>query len=199
MTAAADIPPAAQPDGIPWERGRPARIRNLPTLPPPPPDPGVNHKHPLHHKPETGFTSCQAMGQGALCRPQDHSPPGGGSRQDRGEARGRAGGGAPPPRLVIYREKISVPRLGGPAPPPTASAFAFRLGFCDSPSWERGRPARILSLPTRPPPPVPGRPHPAPWNGVLRRGKHKGTFPVDRSGGDKRSCARPWGNTRGRC
>ena len=55
-------------------------------------------------------------------------------------------------------EKISVPRLGGPAPPPTASAFAFRLGFCDSPSWERGRPARILSLPTRPPPPVPGRP-----------------------------------------
>ena len=26
MTAAADSPPAAQPDGIPWERGRPARI-----------------------------------------------------------------------------------------------------------------------------------------------------------------------------
>ena len=90
-------------------------------------------------------------------------------------------------------EKISVPRLGGPAPPPTASAFAFRLGFCDSPSWERGRPARILSLPTRPPPPVPGRPYPAPLNGVLRRGapdcpemplvanlaieeKHKGTL-----------------------
>ena len=39
-------PPAPQPDGIPWERGRPARIRNLPMLPPPPPDPGVNHKHP---------------------------------------------------------------------------------------------------------------------------------------------------------
>ncbi len=74
MTAAADSPPAAQPDGIPWERGRPARILSLPTLPPPPPDPGVNHKHPLHHKLETGFTSCQAMGQGALCRPQDHSP-----------------------------------------------------------------------------------------------------------------------------
>ena len=27
MTAAADIPAAAQPDDIPWERGRPARIR----------------------------------------------------------------------------------------------------------------------------------------------------------------------------
>ena len=26
-------PPAAQPDGIPWERGRPARILSLPTRP----------------------------------------------------------------------------------------------------------------------------------------------------------------------
>ena len=44
--------------------------------------------------------------------------------------------------------------LAARRPPPTASAFAWRLGFCDSPSspgrgrvmgisWERGRPARI--------------------------------------------------------
>ncbi len=148
MTAAADIPPAAQPDGIPWERGRPARIRNLPTLPPPPPDPGVNHKHPLHHKPETGFTSCQAMGQGALCRPQDHSPPGGGSRQDRGEARGRAGGGAPPPRLVIYREK----NIGSPAWRPGATPHRISLRLS----------ARLLRLPflgARA-----SRPHPVPAN-----------------------------------
>ena len=141
------------------------------------------------------------MGQGAWCRPQESLPPGGGSRQDRGEARGRADGGAPPPRLVIYREneKISVPRLGGPAPPPTPSAFAFRLGFCDSPSWERGRLARILSLPTRPPPPVPGRPETllvllvAQVIPVIQQRPLLAMvpFPVDRSGGDRRSCARP--------
>ena len=44
------------------------------------------------------------------------------------------------------------PRPETRRPPPTASAFAFRLGFCDSPlrgksdgsrtPWERGRPAR---------------------------------------------------------
>ena len=33
-------------------------------------------------------------------------------------------------------KKISIPRRGGPAPPPTASAFACRLGFCDSPQRE---------------------------------------------------------------
>ena len=94
-------------------------------------------------------------------------------------------------------EKISVPRLGGPAPPPTASAFA--LGFCDSPSWERGRPARILSLPTRPPPPVPGRPETllvllvAQVIPVIQQRPLLAMvpFPVDRSGGDRRSCARP--------
>ena len=45
------------------------------------------------------------------------------------------------------------PRAAGRHAPPTASAFAWRLG-CDSPlqcgaigiSWERGRPARILLL-----------------------------------------------------
>ena len=49
-----------------------------------------------------------------------------------------------------------------PSAPPTAQA--------DGNPWERGRPARILFLPTRPPPPAPGRPHPAPLNGVLRQG-----------------------------
>ena len=39
-------PPAAQPDGIPWERGRPARILFLPTRPPPP-APGRPHPDPL--------------------------------------------------------------------------------------------------------------------------------------------------------
>ena len=44
----------------------------------------------------------------------------------------------PPPRLVIYREneKISVPS----APPPTASAFAFRLGFWTPPPGSAGVP-----------------------------------------------------------
>ena len=36
-------------------------------------------------------------------------------------------------------------------------------------AWERGRPARILSMQT-PPRPAPGRPHPARLNGVLRQG-----------------------------
>ena len=42
--------------------------------------------------------------------------------------------------------------LAARRPPPTASAFAWRLGFCDSPlkggviAWERGRPARMLLL-----------------------------------------------------
>ena len=47
--------------------------------------------------------------------------------------------------LIVKEFSIS----GGVPVPPTASAFAFRLDFCDSPSrgsipWERGRPARIL-------------------------------------------------------
>ena len=58
--------------GVPPASGTCRRFR------PPHPDPGANHKHPLHHKPETGFTSCQAMGQGALCWPQESLPPGGG-------------------------------------------------------------------------------------------------------------------------
>ena len=36
-------------------------------------------------------------------------------------------------------------------------------------AWERGRPARIPPLPTRLPPPVHGRPHPALFSGVLRQ------------------------------
>ena len=49
-----------------------------------------------------------------------------------------------------------------PARPPPAQP--------DGIPWERGRPARILFLPTRPPPPAPGRPHPDPLNEVFRRG-----------------------------
>ena len=55
--------------------------------------------------------------------------------------------------IDVHNKKISIPRPR-PDVPPTASAFACRLGFCDSPSWERGRPARIRNLPTLPPPPL---------------------------------------------
>ena len=99
-------------------------------------------------------------------------PPGGGSRQDRGEARGRAGGGAPPPRLVIYREKISVPRLGGPAP-----SISLRLSANSATPLLGARASRPHPVPANAPSPaVPGRPHPAPWNGVQSLGKHKGTL-----------------------
>ena len=81
----------------------PARLLRLPLLgarasrphpEPADPDPGANHKHPLHHKPETGFTSCQAMGQGASYWTSRITPPWRGSRRE-GEARSRAGGGQP--------------------------------------------------------------------------------------------------------
>ena len=57
------------------------------------------------------------------------------------------------------------------------------------PTWERGRPARILSLPTLPPPPAPpgqgaNREHP------LHNQPTMVPFAVDRSGSDRRSCAK---------
>ena len=62
----------------PWERGRPARIPNLPTLPLPPPGQAANREHPLRDKPGTGLTPCHGIQHGAICRPQESLPPGGG-------------------------------------------------------------------------------------------------------------------------
>ena len=111
----------------------------------------INRKQGLHPAKQWGKEPCAGL---------KITPPWRGKSARPGRSPRSSRWGSASPSLVIYREneKISVPRLGGPAPPPTASAFAFRLGFCDFSSWERGRPARILSLPTRPPPPVPGRP-----------------------------------------
>ena len=52
--------------------------------------PGSRHPH---IRPGTWFTSCQAIGQEALCKPEESLPPWRGSRQDKGVARRRAGGG----------------------------------------------------------------------------------------------------------
>ena len=90
----------------PWERGRPARILSLPMLPPPPAPPGqgANREHPLHHKPGTWLTPCHSVGQGALCRPQDHSPLEGESARGRSPRSSRWGGAFP--RLVSYRDYL---------------------------------------------------------------------------------------------
>ena len=53
--------------------------------------------HPPHHKPGTWFTSCPGIGRGAWFSAQESLPPLRGSRQDKGEARSRAGGGQTPP------------------------------------------------------------------------------------------------------
>ena len=53
-------PPAAQPDGNPWERGRPARILSLPTRPPPP-VPGRPHPAPLNGVLGRGAPDCPEM------------------------------------------------------------------------------------------------------------------------------------------
>ena len=83
-----------------WSRGASLRIPRVaswrPGVHPPPHQPspfgsasatpprggsdtrGTNRGRRLHIRPGTWFTSCQAIGQAALCRPQESLPPGGG-------------------------------------------------------------------------------------------------------------------------
>jgi len=58
------------------------------------------------------------------------TPPLRGSRRDKGAARSRSGGGQTRRRESEIQQWVG----GAGQVPPTASAFAIRLGFCDSPS-----------------------------------------------------------------
>ena len=52
--------------------------------------------HHPHKKPGTWFTSCPGIGQGALCRPEDHSPLEGESARGRSPQSSRRGANATP-------------------------------------------------------------------------------------------------------
>ena len=68
----------------------------------------TNRGRRLHLRPGTWFTSCQAIGQGALCRPQESLPPGGG---------------------VGERAKPAVEPVGGELRPRFAGAPLWEKGF----------------------------------------------------------------------
>ena len=92
---------------------------------------GTNRGCRSHIRPGTWFTSCQGIGQEALCRPQASLPPGGGVGERAKPAVEPVGGGT---RRPVSDDQRHYRRQGGGnwLAPPTASAFAIRLG--DSPS-----------------------------------------------------------------
>ena len=109
----------------------------------------INRKQGLHPAKQWGKEPCAGL---------KITPPWRGSRRDQGEARGRAGGGAPPPRLVIYRENEK--NIGSPAWRPGATPHRISLRLS----------ARLLRLPllgaraSRPHPVTGNAPSPAsPW------------------------------------
>ena len=92
--------------------------------------------HP-HDKPGTWFTRSQGIQQGALCRPQESLPPLRGSRQDKGEARSRAGGGQTPCAVSGYPARQQF--AGGSLHPPRVKDFAWPpIGICRTIGRERG-------------------------------------------------------------
>ena len=88
--------------GFPLGARASARIPNLPTLPLPPPGQAANREHPLRDKPGTGLTPCHGIQHGAICRPQESLPPGGGvAEKPSRQAKTDAVGGTPARRLRI--------------------------------------------------------------------------------------------------
>ena len=129
-----------QAEGEPRRRCRSIQVEELAEAAPgfgvggTPALPGSHHPH---DKPGPWFTRSQGIQQGALCRPQESLPPLRGSRQDKGEARSRAGGGQTPCAVSGYPARGQ--RAGSALPPGRVKDFAWPpIGICRTIGRERG-------------------------------------------------------------